>query len=200
MLDRSLPFIGVIMIKKDVSKYPRYPLAKGYSFTGYRPGYGMEWARVQYELGHIEDHDEAVRYFEKEFMVDEDKLYNRCFFIQDEQGKAVATSSLWEGYTFGEPMQRVHWVAVHPDHQGKGLAKALMTRMLDAYHELGCRGDIYLTTQTWSYVAVNIYLKFGFEPYMGKRPLKWSGTDEDFDKNNPKAWDIIFEKIREYRK
>ena len=41
---------------------------------------------------------------------------------------------------------------------------------------------LYLSTQTCSYVAIKIYLDFGFKPY-------------DLE-NNQKGWDIVFEKIK----
>ncbi|WP_459169035.1 GNAT family N-acetyltransferase, partial [Natronospora cellulosivora (SeqCode)] len=45
----------------------------------------------------------------------------------------VATAFLWHGNHFGKEFQRVHWVAVHPDHQGKNIGKALITKVLEIY-------------------------------------------------------------------
>lgn len=89
---------------------------------------------------------------------------------------------------------RVHWVAVNEEHQNKGIAKALITKILDIYHELGYKDYIYLTTQTWSYAAINIYLGFGFKPYLGEQ-LPWKSYN--FVEENKNAWALIFEKIHE---
>ena len=109
----------------------------------------------------------------------------------------MATASLWNGDTFGETRHRIHWVAVHPDYHGKGLAKALLTQLMTLYNELGFKGDLYLVTQTWSYKAINIYENFGFAPYQGMKPANWYG--EDYETMNDKAWELIHQKISEYK-
>ena len=65
---------------------------------------------------------------------------------------------------------------------------------MDLYSKLGQTGGIYLTSQTQSYVAINIYKKFGFCAYMGEL------HGEDFDRaEHEEAWKIIDEKISEYK-
>ena len=62
---------------------------------------------------------------------------------------------------------------------------------MDLYHKLGQKGYIYLTTQTGSYKAINIYKKFGFAPYTGKYHT------DGFDKEqNEKAWKLSTKKSR----
>jgi Acetyltransferases len=90
-------------------------------------------------------------------------------------------------------------VATLPEYQGKGLTKALLTRLFDLYNELGFDGFIYLTSQTWSYKAINIYSKFGFLPYTGQKPLNWTGENETFSVETEKAWDMIQHKIWQYK-
>ena len=53
--------------------------------------------------------------------------------------------------------------------------------VLAQYHDRA-----YLTTQTVSWKAVNMYLSFGF------RPVKRSDDDEDFDT----AWALIYEQLK----
>ena len=69
-----------------------------------------------------------------------------------------------------------------------------MTRLLERYAELGWQDDIYLTSQTWSYKAINIYAKFGFRPYLGEKPANW--VCGDFAAENARAWCLIREKIQ----
>ena len=102
---------------------------------------------------------------------------------------------------------RIHWVAVAPKYQGLGILKAMVTRLLDIYNELGYEGYIHLTSQTWSYKALNVYIKFGFKPYYGEKPANWiarnltSGNFEpwDYKEKNEEAWNMIFKKINEYQ-
>lgn len=63
---------------------------------------------------------------------------------------------------------------------------------------MGYRDFLYLVTQTWSYKAIRLYEKFGFLPYKGPKPVNWKS--DDFDAENLRAWNIIEEKIAEYRK
>ena len=51
MLDKSLPSMPVLMIKKDVDVYPRFEFPEGYSAVGYRPGGEEEWAMAPPSLG-----------------------------------------------------------------------------------------------------------------------------------------------------
>lgn len=57
----------------------------------------------------------------------------------------------------------VHWVAAHPEHRGRGLAAALLGRVLTDFSE---RGDLRarLDTQPERLPAIRAYLRFGFVP------------------------------------
>lgn len=60
-------------------------------------------------------------------------------------------------------LMRVHWVAIAPCAQGRGLAKPLMTNICRRLRDLGHQ-RAYLTTAPERIVAINLYLKFGFVP------------------------------------
>ena len=57
----------------------------------------------------------------------------------------------------------VHWVAAHPEHRGKGLAAALLNRVLKDFRERGDR-RARLETQPERLPAIRTYLRFGFVP------------------------------------
>ena len=197
MIDKSLPYIGVVMVKTDTKNYPCYELPEGYTFSGYRKGFEEQWAEIMYKVDHTDTLQQARDIFEREFMSMHELMPRQCLFVLDREGKVAATASLWHGNHFGKTYQRIHWVATCPEHQGKGLVKALMTKLLDLYNELGYKDFIYLTTQTWSYKAINIYYQFGFVPYMGEKPVNWRA--ENFEEKNILAWKVIDEKIAEYK-
>ncbi|MEG6613552.1 GNAT family N-acetyltransferase [Pseudoclostridium thermosuccinogenes] len=196
MLDKSIPYIGVIMVKTDTANYPRYELPDGFAFKGYQPGDEEKWAKLIFDSGLTGTLKEAEDIFEREFLKLPELLPKQCIFVVDDDGKAAATASLWPGEHFGKTLQRVHWVAASPDYQGKGLAKALMTKVMDVYNELGYKDFIYLATQTWSYKAINIYSQFGFVPYMGQKPVNWKA--DNYEENNRLAWKMIKEKLAGY--
>ena len=58
---------------------------------------------------------------------------------------------------------------------------------------------IYLTSQTWSYKALNIYRQFGFKPYIGPQPSGWKPSTDDFEQETREAWDLIEKKHKAYR-
>lgn len=194
MLDKSIPFTGLLMEKTDPERYPVYQLPDGYTFDTYHPGDELAWGQIHYDLGQTASLDEAVELFRKEFLYLPQQAARRCFFVKDAGGQIAATASLWTGDTFGSTLQRIHWVATAPDHQGHGLAKALLTRLFQLYHELGYSRYIYLISQTWSYKALHLYMRFGFKPYMGKKPVNWKS--DNFDEENSKAWELVLEKMK----
>ncbi len=63
---------------------------------------------------------------------------------------------------YGGDAGRIHWVAIRPEAQGKGLGKAAMSHALQ---ELARWHDrCYLVTSTERAAAITLYLKFGFLP------------------------------------
>lgn len=195
-MDKTLPYYGVIMIKDDLTDYPIYTLPKGYSFCTYEPGDEGAWADIEVSVGEFECRQDALDYFKREFAPYPKELMRRCVFVRDSKGEFVATTTGWYGNLLSEEtMPRIHWVAVKPEHQGRGLAKALMTKAFDILNEIYDGGRVYLTTQTWSYKAINMYLEFGFEPYLGAKPDNWKEVNGDFETNNKKAWEIIFDRL-----
>lgn len=57
---------------------------------------------------------------------------------------------------------RILSVAVHPHHQGKGIARALCTRALDRLDRLGAR-PVRLEVRPANGPAVSVYTRLGFE-------------------------------------
>jgi len=191
-LDRSVPHIGVLMEKTDTAEYPRHALPKGYTFSQYKPGFGAQWAALQYGVGQTDSLGEAEAIFQKDFAGRED-LAGRMLFVFDENDSLAGTGCLWDGAHFGAARQRLHYIAVAPPHQGGGIAKAIVSRLLDIYNELGYADYIYLTSQTESWRALNMYAGFGFRPYMGAKPVNW--RCEDFAQETAEAWRMIYERI-----
>ncbi|MCL2300320.1 MAG: GNAT family N-acetyltransferase [Firmicutes bacterium] len=204
-LDCSIPHIGVLMEKFGTSEYPRHALPPGYSFVRYRPSFGAQWAALHYEVGQFDSLEEAEATFERDF-AGRPALADRMLFVMDEGNRLAGTGCLWDGAHFGVTRQRLHHISVSPLHQGKGIAKAIVSKLLDIYNELGVENYIYLTSQTWSWRALHLYMGFGFRPYMGEKPENWravnltSGKFEpwDFAEKNIEAWRMIYGKISGY--
>ncbi|MBQ9783863.1 MAG: GNAT family N-acetyltransferase [Clostridia bacterium] len=199
MIDKLLPSYPLTLYKTDTEQYPKYGLPEGYTFVFYQPGDEEAWARLECSLGQFDSMEKGLECFKREFLVDQILVpEERMLFVRDASGEYVATATLWDGMYLGKRCQRVHWVAVSDRCKGKGIAKALLSRVLDLYHELGYSGFIYLLTGTRYYPAIGIYKSFGFTEYRGERSLSDSMTDEEFQEQNERAIAFVQEKLKEY--
>ena len=197
MLDKSIPYTGVLMINENPAEYPRFELPAGFLISGYQPGFEFAWADLHMEIEQFETRAEGVQMYRREFFTHPERQKENCLFVIDEEDQVAAVGALWTGDHFGRTLPRIHWIAAHPRHQGKGLVKALLTRLMDL-HTAADGGAIYLVTQTWSYKAIHLYKKFGFEPYLGPKPLRWQA--EHFEQQNTEAWALIERKLAEYKR
>ncbi len=196
MINKLLPYYGVIMKKTDIHIYPKYQLRQGFSFAQYMPGREDEWCQIQTRAGMTETYREARKIFEQKFKPYPELLAEHCVFIMDSDAHAVAVAALWPGRHFGTEHWRIHWVAVDPDYQGMGFGKALMTRLMDIFNLRDYGEWLYVTSQSCNYCAINIYYHFGFHPYTGKQPVNW--YSKDFDRCNQRGWELIDQWICTY--
>lgn len=60
------------------------------------------------------------------------------------------------------PIRRVHWVAIRPAYQGRGLARPLLFDIGQTLRELG-HTRATLTTSHQRALAIALYRKIGFE-------------------------------------
>jgi len=164
MLDKSLPYYKVYMVRKAGTPVPDFPLPEGYKFTMYKDGDEVDWARIEASVDEFESEFAALLRFKEDFIPKKEELYRRCLFIETNDGKKVATANAWWSYVDDERRAWLHWVSVTPDYQGLGLGKAITSRVTQLLLEIEGDVDFYLSTQTWSYKAINIYKQFGYEP------------------------------------
>ncbi len=184
------------MVKEDTKKYPRYELPAGYEFVFYRKGDEKHWAEIETAVGQFSCVEKGIEYFNREFIEGQDlDPEKRMLFVTSPDGEYVGTASLWNGLFYGEKKQRIHWVAVKDEHSGKGIAKAMLCRLMDLYRELGYSGFIYLLTGTRNWHAVSLYRKFGFSEYISDRSPSARTTDAEFAENTERAVAIINEMI-----
>lgn len=196
MIDKTIEDISTFMIKEDPLDFPVYNLPEGYSFTFYEAGMERDWARLEMEIGQFDDEARALRCFENEFIKGQRlRAEENLLFVKNKDGKTVATGALWDGDFLGERLRRIHWIAVSDECRGKGIAKALITRIMELNSALCSKQHIYLWTGTRYYPAVSIYLKFGFEFYEGGLDPQGLLSEKDFREKNQKGIGIIREKF-----
>lgn len=89
----------------------------------------------------------------------------RQFFVMHGE-HAVATGTAWHGEPLRTPdWVRLHWIAVHPLYQRRGLGLMLCRHLLAVLRDLGCRGA-YATTGSENLPAIALYRKLGFAPWI----------------------------------
>lgn len=162
MNEQTIKHIGLTMVRKHLASIPEASLSAPYGMRAFRPGDETHWAEIECAAGEFPNAGEALAHFKREFGAAQKEMEQRCLFVIDGGGKPVATTTAWYGEMEGMRIGRIHWVAVTPEHQGRKLANPLLSqalRVMTAHHERA-----YLTTQTTSWKAINMYLKFGFEP------------------------------------
>ena len=147
---------------------PNIPPPAGFAIRAMRPGEEAAWSFCC--LGEFDITQATAEGFHKKM---HDQPLSEIFFIcgEDDTGApgkpacwggrpvGTATAQLLEGKPF------LHYIAVHPDFRGRGLAKPLMSQVLARHAELGRRG-CFLTTDDPRLPAINSYVQLGYCPVL----------------------------------
>lgn len=145
-------------------------LPDGFGYKLFVPGDGLRWSAIEAAVHEFESQADALAHFNTEFLPYEGELTRRMAFITNADSRAVADATAW--WLDDDSLGRVallHWVAVMPSFQGMGLGRAVTCKALSLFPAVGPSGDIWLTTQTWSHVAIGLYLSLGFAPHRSIR-------------------------------
>src|SRR4030043_325010 len=165
-MDPIREYIDVRMSRENLDDIPEYSFPSGYSIRWYGPGYEKHWQAVQ-SLA-----DEYTRVtpglFEEQFGTDTQLLCERQCFLCDSEDNIIGTATAWLDNHDSKSPGRIHWVAIIPQQQGRGLAKPLLTTICKRLKELG-HSKTHLTTQRVRIPAINLYPKFGFAPVIDSR-------------------------------
>jgi len=172
--------IPVRMIRQDLDNLPRFPLPEGFSIRTWQgeDDIGV-WVDIQNRADRLQPEDHT-HFFHSAFGEDIPGLADRLFFLCDGKGEPIGTTTAWYGGSGHEGWGRIHWVAVAPEYQGRGLSKPLLAAAMTRLAESHTRA--WLDTQTARPVAIRLYLNFGFVPEIA--------NDED-----RRAWRIVGETL-----
>lgn len=176
-----MKYIPLTMIRNDTENIPLFDLPEGYSFRNFKEGDQHQWAEIETAAGEFKTIDEALQQFNQEFGSYIKEFEQRSLFLVTPKGDCIGTGTAWYNNTFnGERYGKVHWIGIHPNFQGKNLAKPLVSAVMNVLKQH--HSKLYLTTQTTSYKAVKIYLDFGFKPLIE--------SDQDRE-----GWEMLSEKL-----
>lgn len=157
--------ISLEMVCDHMDHLPFYPCPGDYRIRTYVRGNERPWAKIETEAGEFANQEQALEQVGEEFRPFLSEMEDRCFFLEDSHGEAIGTCTAWYGHFAGEARGRVHWMGIVPSHQGRKLSKPLLSAVMARLAQ--DHQKAYLDTQTTSYQAVNLYLSFGFVPYLG---------------------------------
>lgn len=161
------PGRAVAMIHPELRRVPAVPVPPGYRVRRYRPEDRALWVALNREADGLQPVTGDT--FAASFGNDEPALRERMLFLAGEGGTEVGTGTAWYSADYrGRAMGRVHWLAVLPAWQGRGLGTALLAAVCRRLVELG-HDQAYLTTSTARVPALRLYLRFGFEPAIYNR-------------------------------
>lgn len=175
----SMEYIQVTMLRENFANVPQFPLPAGYSLRLYKPGDKATWLRI-WQAAEAKTRLSTINaeMFDKSFGSDLAGMEKRCLFLVDAKGRDIGTTTAWYDRNYHhKAWGRVHWVAILPEFQGKGLAKPMLTAAMNRLKTLGHRRAI-LGTQAPRLVAIKVYLDVGFVPDMTAKDAQ-------------RAWDMI---------
>lgn len=147
----------VEMARAKCDNWPVSPLPEGFSIRAYQSGDAFHWRAIHERADPFNSFDDST--FGAWFGDDEGILRARQKFLLAPDGKEIGTATAW----FDSPeIGRVHWVAILPEYQGRGLARPLLSVVGQTLQELGHTRAV-LTTSYQRPIAIALYRKFGFE-------------------------------------
>jgi GNAT superfamily N-acetyltransferase len=162
VLDKSLPYYDIFMKRAAGTAIPPAEAPEGISIRTYRDGDEEFWAETETAVGEFSCKEDALARFSRDFLPWKEELPLRCLFAVTPAGKSVGNLSVWWNNPETRDCLWIHWVAVHPEYQGRGIGTYLVNFGLHLAVKLEGDTDICLKTQTWSWQAIRIYLAAGF--------------------------------------
>ena len=139
----------------------RIQLPAGYFIRTYRPGDEESFFRLMESVGWTGWDEARLRPW----------LYRILpggwfFAVHKANGKIAATCMATHDPTWQVPFcGEVGWTATHPNHQGRGLGKVVVSAVVACFLDTGY-GCIHLYTEHWRDAALKLYLNLGFVPYL----------------------------------
>ncbi|KAK8839953.1 hypothetical protein M9Y10_031668 [Tritrichomonas musculus] len=154
-----------LLLERDLNNIDHFPLPEGYRFVYYEEGDKEHWIEIEKSAKEFTSYEQGISAWDKFFSGKEELLSSRMIFIEDKQNRKVGTATAYYDITGRDKSGDgwLHWVSIHRDYQGKKLSKPLISHTLEIMKQLGYT-HAKIPTQTTTWLAVKIYLDFGFRP------------------------------------
>lgn len=157
---KELTFLS---FRDDLSDIPPCPPPSGYHIRSYAPGDADHWVRIWQAAG-LKGWDGSTREtFDHDFGGRLAAMPKRCIFAATDAGEPVGTVTAWFTRIRRRRWGMIHWYAIVPAHQGRGLGKPLLAECLRRMRACGHRRAM-VGTQIIRLPAIKRYLELGFRP------------------------------------
>ncbi len=151
----------VFMIRPNFESLPRSVFPEGFSVRPMRAGEEGLWEDIQRDAEPFFTIPSGL--FVQEFGDDLPASRYRCLLVIGPRDCAVGTCSAWYSRDYyGADTGRIHWLAIRPAYQGRGLAKATLIQTLQIMSQWHTQA--WLATSTGRTTAIRLYLNAGFLP------------------------------------
>jgi len=158
----DLPDIDIAMWHPALALVPVVDVPPGYAVRGFRAGDEASWVQIQ---AHDPFFAPTLATFAADMPGDAATLAARVLFLLDPAGHEIGTITAWHATFRGTAMGQVHWVALVPAAQGRGLGHALLSAGCARLRQLG-EHEAFLATNTRRLAALGLYLRAGFVPQL----------------------------------
>jgi len=150
----------MVMVCDDLNGMPEAVLPPGIILDTWRAGDDAEWLRIHLLSDFYNDFTHET--FHRQYGHDDREWARRLLFLRVIDGPTIGTAGAWFNDAWrGESWGRLHWVAIIPAYQGRGLARPLVGAALQRIRDLG-HTRAYLTTNSVRPLAIRLYETFGF--------------------------------------
>ena len=155
----QLPEDNIFMSCNKVNKKAFNILTNEYNF---RYLYKTEleiWKTLPYDNNYTKIHEYFMTdYYNRVYKIREKDFYDKCIVVCNKNNEIIGSCFLWK---LDETINTLHWLKVKKEYEGKGIGRALISKVLENIRETDL--PIFLHTQPGSYRAIKLYGDFGFK-------------------------------------
>lgn len=148
----------LVMELTTLEDLPPRPSGTFFAIREYRLGDELAWTAIQTAADRYNTITPTL--FFREFGKNPTEHARRVFFAAHNE-QLIGTSTAWWGASQNDEWGRVHWVAVLPEWQGKGVGRNLLIATCHRLRELG-HTKAFLTTSAVRVEALRLYRSIGF--------------------------------------
>ncbi|CAF1017873.1 unnamed protein product [Rotaria magnacalcarata] len=164
----EITYLTIYMYRPNMDSIPNYALPTGYSLQLYKDDVNdkQKWADIAMAAGEFRSLEDGLHKFEEYFSKTKDKipLTQRVHFLVNSDGKYIGTVTAGIDEAHIEDYGSLDWVSIIPEYQGKKLAKPMVCAVLHKVAKYS--NKCYLSSQTTSWRAINMYADLGFLPFI----------------------------------